>query len=120
MGSRIRWRHAAGGGKVRHFAVVNNIREWKASRLIEWHREKAGTIEGVHDVLKNELAAGVMPSKYFGRNAAWLRMAAIAHNVMTALKRLAHHVRRLVLRLATTAAWLADWLEAARLLPLRV
>lgn len=133
------------GSKVRHFAVLTNIGEWKAGRLIEWHREKAGTIEGVHDVLKNELAAGVMPSKYFGANAAWLRLAAITHNVMTALKRLAlpaellaarpkrlrflifntagrlvRHARRMVLRLATTAARLAEWLEAVRLLPIRV
>jgi len=135
----------ADGSKVKHFAVVTNIREWKAGRLIEWHREKAGTIEGVHDVLKNELAAGVMPSKYFGTNAAWLRLAVIAHNVMTALKRLAlpaellnarpkrlrflifhtpgrlvHHARRMVLRLATEAARLAEWMEALRLLPLGV
>jgi hypothetical protein len=131
--------------QVKHFAVVTNIWEWKAGRLIEWHREKAGTVEGVHDVLKNELAAGVMPSKYFGTNAAWLRLAAISHNVLTALKRLAlpaelltarpkrlrflilntpgrlvRHARRLVLRLATTAVRLAEWLEALRLLPLRV
>jgi hypothetical protein len=145
---RIRQRQEslfADGSKVKHFAVLSNIREWKASRLIEWHREKAGTIEGVHDVLKNELAAGVMPSKYFGTNAAWLRLAGITHNVMTALKRLAlpaelltarpkrlrfliintpgrlvHHARRIILRLATTAARLAEWLEALRLLPLRV
>jgi len=145
---RIRQRQEslfADGSRVKHFAVVSNIREWKAGRLIEWHREKAGTIEGVHDVLKNELAAGVMPSKYFGTNAAWLRLAVIAHNVMTALKRLAlpaelltarpkrlrflifntpgrlvHHARRLVLRLATTAARLAEWLEALRLLAIRV
>jgi hypothetical protein len=144
---RIRQRQEslfADGSKVKHFAVLTNIREWRAGRLIEWHREKAGTIEGVHDVLKNELAAGVMPSKYFGTNAAWLRLAVIAHNVLTALKRLAlpaelltarpkrlrflifntpgrlvHHARRLVLRLATTAARLAEWLEAMRLLPLR-
>jgi hypothetical protein len=145
---RIRQRQEnlfADGSKVKHFAVVTNIREWKAGRLIEWHREKAGTIEAVHDVLKNELAAGVMPSKYFGTNAAWLRLAVIAHNVMTALKRLAlpaelltarpkrlrflifntpgrlvHHARRIILRLATTAARLAEWLEALRMLPLRV
>jgi hypothetical protein len=135
----------ADGSRVKHFAVVTNIGEWKAGRLIEWHREKAGTIEGVHDVLKNELAAGVMPSKYFGANAAWLRMAVISHNVMTALKRLAlpaelltarpkrlrflifntpgrlvRHARRMVLRLATTAARLGEWLEALRLLPIRV
>ena len=59
---------------VKHFAVVTNIREWKAGRLIQWHREKAGTVEGVHDVVKNELAGGVMPCKYFGANAAWLRL----------------------------------------------
>lgn len=145
---RIRQRQEslfADGSRMKHFAVVSNIREWRASRLIEWHREKAGTIEGVHDVLKNELAAGVMPSKYFGTNAAWLRLAVIAHNVLTALKRLAlpaelltarpkrlrflifntpgrlvHHARRIMLRLATTAARLVEWLEALRLLPLRV
>ena len=133
------------GSKVKHVAVVTNIREWKASRLIEWHREKAGTIEGVHDVLKNELAAGVMPSKYFGTNAAWLRLAVISYNVMTALKRLAlpaellparpkrlrfliintpgrlvHHARKMGLRLAATAVRLAEWLEALTLLPIRV
>ena len=120
------------------------IGEWKAGRLIEWHREKAGTVEGVHDVVKNELAGGVMPSKYFGANAAWLRLAVIAHNVLTALKRLAlpaemltarpkrlrflvfnvpgrlvHHARKLVLRLATSAERIVDWLEAASLLPIR-
>lgn len=145
---RIRQRQEnlfADGSKVKHFAVVSNLREWKARRLIEWHREKAGSIEAVHDVLKNELAAGVMPSKYFGTNAAWLRLAVIAHNVLTALKRLAlpaelltarpkrlrflifntpgrlvHHARRIVLRLATTAARLTEWLEAMKLLELRV
>jgi len=143
---RIRQRQGnlfADGSTVKHFAVLTNIREWKASRLIEWHREKAGTVEAVHDVVKNELAAGVMPSKYFGTNAAWLRLAVISHNVITALKRLAlpaelltarpkrlrflifhtpgrlvRHARRLVLRLATTAARLAEWLEALRLLPM--
>jgi hypothetical protein len=100
-------------------------------------------VEGVHDVVKNELAGGVMPSKYFGANAAWLRLAVIAHNVLTALKRLAlpaemltarpkrlrflvfnvpgrlvHHARKLVLRLATSAERIVDWLEAAKLLPI--
>ena len=144
---RIRQRQEAlfeDGSKVKHFAVVTNIGEWKAGRLIEWHREKAGTVEGVHDVVKNELAVGVMPSKYFGANAAWLRLAVIAHNVLTALKRLAlpaemltarpkrlrflvfnvpgrlvHHARKPVLRLATSAPRIVDWMEAASLLPIR-
>jgi hypothetical protein len=144
---RIRQRQEAlfeDGSKVKHFAIVTNIGEWKAGRLIEWHREKAGTVEGVHDVVKNELAGGVMPSKYFGANAAWLRLAVIAHNVLTALKRLAlpaemltarpkrlrflvfnvpgrlvHHARKLVLRLATSVQRIVGWMEAASLLPIR-
>jgi len=130
------------GRKARHFAIVGNIWEWSAERLIQWHREKAGTIEGVHNVVKNELAGGVMPSKYFGANAAWLRLAVIAHNVLTALKRLAlpadllrarpkrlrflifntagrlvHHARMLLLRVAGTAPQIAGWREAMKLLP---
>ena len=131
----------ADGSSVLHFAVLSNIWDWDAAKLIEWHREKAGTIEQVHDVLKNELAAGVLPSKYFGANAAWLRLAVIAYNVLTALKRLAlppelltarpkrlrflifytagrlvHHARQLRLRLAGAAEWLALWQEGYRCL----
>ena len=54
----------ADGSSVLHSAVLCNIWDWQPVKLIEWHREKAGTIEGVHDVLKNELATGVLPSKY--------------------------------------------------------
>jgi hypothetical protein len=42
--------------------------------VIEWHRGKAGTVEMVHDLAKNGLGGGVLPSKHFGANAAWLRM----------------------------------------------
>jgi hypothetical protein len=142
---RIRPRQEAlfsDGSKVKHFAIVSNLWEWKPGRLIQWHREKAGTIEGVHDVLKNELAGGVMPCKYFGANAAWLRLAVISHNVLTALKRLAlpaellrarpkrlrflifntagrlvHHARSLMLRLAASLEQIASWREAFQLLP---
>lgn len=79
----------ADGSSVLHFAVLSNRWDWEPVKLIEWHREKAGTIERAHDVLKNELATGVLPSKYFGANAAWLRLAVISYNVLTALKRLA-------------------------------
>ena len=143
---RIRQRQEeffADGSKVKHFAMVSNLWEWKPGRLIQWHREKAGTIEGVHDVVKNELAGGVMPSKYFGANAAWLRLAVITHNVLTALKRLAlpaellrarpkrlrflifntagrlvQHARKTVLRLAALGVRILTWREAMRLLPL--
>jgi len=55
----------ADGSTVKYFAVVSNVWEWTAKRLLEWHREKAGSIEAVHDVIKNELAGGVLPCGRF-------------------------------------------------------
>ena len=55
--------------RVRHCAVLTNWWELKAARLIEWQREKAGIMVLLHDILKNELGGGVLPSKCFGANA---------------------------------------------------
>jgi hypothetical protein len=96
---------------------------------VQWHREKAGTIEGVHDVVKNELAGGVLPSKYFGANAAWLRLALPAELLAARPKRLrflifhtagrlVHHARGLTLRVMTAAQAMALWLAALRRIPL--
>jgi len=131
------------GNAVRHFAILSNRWELEAARLIEWHREKAGTIELVHDIVKNDLAGGVLPSKYFGADAAWLRLAVISHNVLTAMKRLAlpaelltarpkrlrfllfnmpgrlsHHARGMKLRLAAVVGWIATYREGLRQLVL--
>jgi Transposase DDE domain group 1 len=129
--------HLLNGNEAKYFAVVTNIEDWSARRLIQWHREKAGTVEQVHDILKNELAAGVLPCGRFGANAAWLRLAVLTHNVLTALKRLAlpvdhlwakpkrlrflffnmpgrvvQHARTLRLRVATLAARITEFQEA--------
>jgi len=48
----------ADGSTVWHFAVLSNLWDWDAVKLIQWHREKDGTIERVHDVMKNNLTAG--------------------------------------------------------------
>ena len=91
--------------------------------------------------MKNELAAGVLPCGRFGANAAWFRLAAITHNVLTALKRLAlpadllrarpkrlrflflnapgrlvHHARKLILRLGAGRERIREWLQARPLL----
>ena len=130
------------GALTKHFAVVTNRFDFDAKRLLEWHREKAGSIEALHDVLKNELAAGVMPCARFGANAAWLRLAVMTHNVLTGLKRIAlkpdylrarpkrlrfkifcspgkliHHARRLLARVARQLTELMEWSEAWALLP---
>lgn len=133
----------ADGSEAKYFAVGSNRWDWDAVRLLEWQREKAGTIEALHDVLKNELAAGVMPCGRFGANAGWLRLAVMTHNVLTALKRLAlpekwltarpkrmrfqifcspgklvSHARQTWLRVRRLKEQLAEWIETLRLLPL--
>jgi len=130
------------GVLTKHYAVVTNRFDFDARRVLEWHREKAGSIEALHHTLKNELAAGGMPCARFGANAAWLRLTVITHNVLTGLKRVAlkpeylrarpkrlrfqifcspgkliHHARRLIAKVQRRAAELAEWAEAWRLLP---
>jgi hypothetical protein len=73
---------------VKHFAIVTN-REGDGLTLIRWHREKAGTVEHTHHVLKNELAAAALPSGKFGVNAAWVRLNVLTCNLLSALKRVA-------------------------------
>lgn len=129
------------GSAVKHFVVATNEWNWQPKKLLEWHREKAGSIEALHDVLKNELAAGVMPCGRFGANAAWLRFAVLTHNVLTALKRIAlpepwlrarpkrlrfqifvspgkliHHARQAWLRVARLPQQLVEWAAALQLL----
>jgi len=130
------------GNQVKHFAVVTNIWDWTAAQVLSWHRKKAGTIEGVNDVIKNELAGGVMPCGRFGANAAWLRLAVISFNLIVMLKLLAlptevaaarpkrlrfllfntagkvvHHARKVMLKIVTTAQRLTDyWINAVKTL----
>lgn len=146
LGIRIR-RHQGqlfdGTAEVKHFAIVTNM-PLPAAKLIPWHREKAGSIERIHDVLKNELAAGVLPCGRFGANAAWFRLAVISHNIITALKRIAlpakylaarpkrmrflffhlpgrlvQHARAMWLRVASLAELIGEMQEAFQALPLR-
>jgi hypothetical protein len=77
----------ADGSSVHYFAVVTN-REGDGLALLQWHRQKAGTVEHTHHVLKNELAAAALPSGKFGANAAWFRLNTLTYNLLTALKRL--------------------------------
>ena len=72
---------------IKHLAVVTNRWEVAGDEVVRWHWEKAGTIEHAHDVMKNELGAGTMPSKLFGANAAWYRFCGLTFNVLTFLKR---------------------------------
>lgn len=78
----------ANGSTTKYLAVVTN-RMGKPVELLRWHWQKAGTIELVHDVSKNELAAKVPPCGRFGANAAWFRLSLLTYNVLSAMKSLA-------------------------------
>jgi hypothetical protein len=76
----------ADGNEHRYHAILSNRWDMDGGDLITWNRAKAGTIEHVHDEMKNGLGAGQLPSAKFGANAAWFRIACIAFNVMSALR----------------------------------
>jgi hypothetical protein len=75
----------ADGSDRHHHAVVTNL-DWAGDRLLNWHREKAGTIEHVHDEVKNGLGGGHMPSQHFAANAAWFKLALLTYNIASAVK----------------------------------
>lgn len=133
----------ADGSTVKYFAIVTN-REGDGLTLIRWHRQKAGTVEHAHHVLKNELAAEALPSGKFGTNAAWFRLNVLTYNLLSALKRLAlpgdlsdarpkrlrflvfntvgkviHHARRTLLRLTTAVQQALLALARSKILALR-
>ncbi|MGH7752119.1 MAG: IS1380 family transposase [Gemmatimonadales bacterium] len=78
----------AAGHDTKCLAVVTN-RPGQGPALLRWHWQKAGTIELVHDVTKNELAAAVPPCGRFGANAAWYRLSLLTYNILSALKSVA-------------------------------
>jgi hypothetical protein len=75
------------GTSYHYFAVVTNIWSWNGERLLRWQRERCGTVEKVHDIVKNDLAGGLLPAKRFFANAAWWRLNVLAYNVLSVMKR---------------------------------
>lgn len=75
----------ADGSDRHHHAVLTNLK-WEGAKLLNWHREKAGTVEHVHDEVKNALGGGHMPSQHFAANAAWFKVALLAYNLASAIK----------------------------------
>ena len=52
---------ADGSDRHHHAVITNQMEKMDGGRLLQWHREKAGTVEHTHDEVKNELAGGRMP-----------------------------------------------------------
>ena len=114
----------SGRGWYKVTGVVTN-RDLPGDELIRWSRHRCGKGEEVHQVLKEDLAGGRLPSGLFGANAAWWAIAVLAFNLNSALKhlvlggewvrrrlkavrfgliglagRVVYHARRLIIRLA--------------------
>lgn len=131
------------GHDKRYYAVLTNRWELDGGALLTWHRQKAGTIEHVHDEVKNGLGGGQLPSGKFGANAAWFRIAGIAYNVLVAVKhawpdstlhtakvkrvrfvivqvagRFSRDRRKISLRLAATVEWIKGFVKLFARFPL--
>lgn len=89
-------------GWYKVFGVVTN-QELAGVELIRCFRQRCGKDEEVHGVLKSDLAAGRMPSRLFGANAAWWAISVLAFNLNSAMK-----------RLVLGGQWVARGLKAVR------
>lgn len=77
----------ADGNDKHYHALLTNRWDEDGGGLLAWHREKAGTVEHVHDEIKNGLGGGQLPSAKFGANAAWFRIACLAYNILVAVRK---------------------------------
>ena len=75
------------GNSYHYYAVVTNRWEMDGEEVLRWQRERCGSVEKVHDVVKNDLAGGVMPCGRFYANAAWWRLNCLCYNVISIMKR---------------------------------
>jgi hypothetical protein len=86
-------------GTDRHYHAVVTNRTLDGGMLLDWHREKAGTVEHVHDEVKNWLGGGHMPSQHFAVNAAWFKLALLTYNLVSATRRLSFSVDERTVRM---------------------
>jgi hypothetical protein len=75
------------GKKYKVFGYVTNM-DWDGEVLLPWLYKRCGKSEQAHSVMKEDLAGGKLPSKYFGQNAAWWWMMILALNLNAAMKTL--------------------------------
>ena len=135
----------ADGSAVKYFAIVTNDWTRCGEDLIRWQRQRCGTVEHAHDVLKNELGSGTLPCGRFGANAAWHRLNALTYNLLSLIRQTAmpaelsaarpkrlrfkvlctageiiRHARRLFVRICGTLSEAGGLIERARLALMRL
>lgn len=95
-------------GSDRHYHAVVTNRTIEGGRLLDWHREKAGTVEHVHDEVKNWLGGGHMPSQRFAVNAAWFKLSLLTYNLASATRGLCFSVEERTVRMKKYRLLLID------------
>ena len=73
-------------GTDRHYHAVGTKRKLEEGLLLDWQREKAGTVEHVHDEVKNWLGGGPLPSQHFAVTAAWFKLTLLTYNLASAIR----------------------------------
>ena len=86
-------------GTDRHYHAVVTNRQLDGGLLLDWQREKAGTVEHVHDEVKNWLGGGHLPSQHFAVIAAWFMLALLTYNLASALRGLCFSVAERTVRM---------------------
>ena len=86
-------------GSDRHYHAVVTNRKMDGGLLLDWHREKAGTVEHVHDEVKNWLGGGHLPSQRFAVNAAWFKLSLLTYNLASATRGLCFSVEERTVRM---------------------
>ncbi|MFC1851191.1 transposase [candidate division CSSED10-310 bacterium] len=105
-------------GKYKLFGVVTNFspQEKSGDEVIAFKRERCGSSEKAHAIMKHDFAGGTLPSGKFGVNAAWWQIMIFAYNLNSIMK-------RLVLS-AENETWMTKCMKALRFylinLPARV
>ena len=95
-------------GTDRHYHAVVTNRKLDGGQLLDWHREKAGTVEHVHDEVKNWLGGGHVPSQHFAVNAAWFKLALLTYNLASATRGLCFSVEERTVRMKKFRLLLID------------
>ena len=133
----------ADGNDKHYHAIITNRWDQDGGTVLTWHRQKAGTIEHVHDEVKNGLGGGQLPSAHFGANAAWFRIACLAYNLLVAVRQawpdeIVHHAkakrvrfvlinvtgrfsrdrRKITLHLSASVAWIKRFVKLFARFPL--
>lgn len=122
--------------------IVTNLKPedgWDGEDVVRFLDQRMGRSEKAHAVMKDDLAGGQLPSKYFGSNAAWWqlmiltlnldsvfrrhalgegwvhrRMKAVRFQVIQVAGRVAERGHQVLLRLSQAAREVADLLIEAR------